>query len=145
MSELANDVRNEIVDLHRFFVGWFNGTLRPQELDSFIAPRLDDQTFYVTPDGNRLERDDLIGMLRQTHGSNPAFRIEVRDVRIRRDYGDYVLATYTEWQKGARASAQSENARMTTVLLAKTQPIKWLHIHETWLPEAVRAAGSFDF
>ena len=145
MSELEADVRAEIEDVHRFFVRWFTGTADPAELDTLFAPRLDGDVMFISPDGNRMGRDGLIGLFQSAHGNNPDFGIAIRDVSMQRDLGTHLLATYTEWQKGARSSAKSENARFTTVLLEKAQPFRWLHIHETWLPEAVRAQGPFDF
>ena len=145
MSDLESEVRKEIADLHRFFVGWFGGTVDEGDLERVLVPRLDDDFFYVTPDGHRLGHDDTVTMLRGGYGKNPEIRIETRDVTIRRDCGACILVTYTEWQKGARASAKSENARLTTVLLTKERPFRWQHIHETWLPEAERAAGSYEF
>ena len=145
MSTLEADVRAEIEDVHQFFVRWFTGTAGPEELDTLFAPRLDDAVMFFSPDGNTMGRDGLIGLFRGAHGANPDFRIAIRDVAVRHDLGAHLLATYTEWQRGARSSAKSENARFTTVLLKKESPFRWLHIHETWLPEADRAAGSFDF
>ena len=145
MNSLETDVRTEIEDVHRFFVRWFNGTADPRELDDLFVPRLDDDIIFLSPDGNQLGRDGLIGMFRHARGNNPDFRIDIRNVSVRRDLGEHLLVTYTEWQKSARSSALSENARFTTVLLRKAKPFRWLHIHETWLPEAVRKAGSFDF
>ncbi len=143
MTDLTDAVRAEIEAVHRFFVDWFAAAVPATALEGLLA-RIDSAFFYVTPDGNRLTCTDLAAMLQGAHGANPDFRIAVRDVRVRHQTAGHVLATYTEWQKGARAS-QAENARVTTVLLTRDQPFKWCHIHETWLPEAVRAAGAFDF
>lgn len=143
MTTLQDAVREEIEDVHRFFVDWFAGTIGDDAVGPFLA-RIDPAFFYVTPDGQRLTYDDLAAMLHGTHGTNPDFRIRVRDVEIRHETPDAVLVTYTEWQTGARASA-ADNARVTTVQLTRDQPFRWRHIHETWLPEPLRAAGSFDF
>jgi len=145
MSERENDVRKEVEDLHRFFVGWFNGTVDEADLESVFVSRLDEHVLFISPDGNRMGRDGLVGMFRRAHGANPEFRIEIRDVRVLRDLGDHLLVTYSEWQKRARSSAKPDNARFTSVLLTKKQPFKWLHIHETWLPEAEMAADPYDF
>lgn len=145
MNSLETDVRTEVEDVHRFFVRWFTGTAEPRELTDLFVSRLDDDVIFLSPDGHRMGRDGLVGMFQNAHGNNPDFRIAIRDVTVQHDLGEHVLATYTEWQKAARSSALSENARFTTVLLKKAQPFRWLHIHETWLPEAVRADGSFDF
>lgn len=145
MSELEDDIRNEVEDVHRFFVAWFTGAAAEADLDTVFVPRLDEQVFFISPDGRRLARDGLLAMFRGAHGNNPDFRIAIRDVKILRDVGDHLVVTYTEWQKGAKTSRQSDNARFTTLLITKAQPFRWLHIHETWLPDAERAKGSFDF
>lgn len=145
MDDLEAAVRTEIEALHRFFVRWFTGSAGPAELDDLFVRRLDEDVVFMSPDGHRMGRDGLVGLFRNAHGNNPDFRIAIRDVTVRRDLGAYLLATYTEWQKGARSSAKAENARFTTVLLKKADPFLWLHIHETWLPEADRARGSFEF
>lgn len=145
MSDLEDAVRREVEELHRFFVAWFAGEADKAELDSVFASHLDDGVLYITPDGNRIEHAGLLDMLRGTHGANADFRIQVRDVRILRDLGEHLIVTYSEWQKQARFSEPSNNARFTTALMTKAQPFKWLHIHETWLPEAERASDPFDF
>ncbi|MFT5397007.1 MAG: hypothetical protein ACI85N_002222, partial [Gammaproteobacteria bacterium] len=38
-----------------------------------------------------------------------------------------------------------DNGRLATVIFKKTDPLQWLHVHETWMPETVQAAGPFDF
>lgn len=38
-----------------------------------------------------------------------------------------------------------DNGRVATVLFRETEPLRWLHIHETWLPESVQSAGPYDF
>ena len=46
----------------------------------------------------------LASGMRKGHGSNPDFRIAIRDVKVRAVCGDHVLATYVEWQRNALAS-----------------------------------------
>ena len=140
MSDLEASIREEVEDLHRFFVGWFGGTLERSALERFAAA-IDPDCLYITPDCARLEQSALVEMMRGAYGSNPDFRIEIEGVRVLRDLGETVLAAYTERQSGARRSA-SENGRFTTFLMTKATPHRWLHIHETWLPEAEQAAGA---
>ena len=92
----------------------------------------------------RLEQPALVEAIGGAFGTNPDFRIAITDVRVVRDLGDTVMATYTEWQTGAKRSA-TQNGRFTSVLMTKAAPHRWLHIHETWLPEAEQAAGDYDF
>lgn len=145
MHALENDVRTEIEDLHRFFVEWFTGRAELSALNTVLLSALDEKLLFVSPDGRRLGRDALGEGFRAGHGTNPDFRIAIRDVKIQHDLGKHVLATYTEWQKGARMSAQSENARMASVLMTRDRPFRWLSVHETWLPAEMHAADAFDF
>ena len=92
-----------------------------------------------------MKGEHLAGGFQQGYGSSKDFRIQIRDVAVRHEMGNRVLATYTEWQVGAKLSEQVNNARISTVLIEMGKPIRWLHIQETWLPKAVREAGSFDF
>ncbi|MCY6383161.1 nuclear transport factor 2 family protein [Hoeflea prorocentri] len=145
MSSVLNAVAQEIVSLHDFFTQWSNGTADRDHLESRFISRLHPDFTIVSPDGAAHTRAHLKTGFEQTFGSNPGFRIEIRDVAVRFQSGDQVLATYSEWQVGAQRFAQSRNARFSTVLLKLADPIQWLHLQETWLPEEVRAADRFDF
>ncbi|MEM8809604.1 MAG: hypothetical protein AAGF01_26575, partial [Cyanobacteria bacterium P01_G01_bin.38] len=79
--------------------------------------------------------NDIASSIRQGHASNPDFRIAIRDVQIRKVFDGHILATYEEWQRNALASTFPDNARLATVLFANTQPLRWVHIHETWMPK----------
>jgi len=145
MRTLLEDVRREVVDLHDFFTDWFNGTADRALLERRFLSRLDPAFILIPPEGTVLEAADIRSAFQHAFGMNKGFRIQIRDVTIQRDMEAHVLATYTEWQTGAQQSALADNARITTVLMEKGTPFTWLHIQETWLPEDVRAAGSFDF
>ncbi len=137
-------VTNEIVDLHEFFVGWLNGTVDRDQLEPRFLSRLDVTVVFIPHEGRVMTGEMLKDGFERGYGSNENFRIQIRDVSIRQEIDDLVLATYKEWQVGATQSAPN-NARVTSVLLKMTTPITWLHIQETWLPDAEREAGSFDF
>lgn len=145
MTSVTDTVRHEIEELHVFFTDWFNGTIDPSALETRLLARLAPEFVVVPPNGSLMTVKDLAGSIRQGHGANPDFRIQIRDVTVRFNAGDHVVATYTEWQTGARNSDHARNARISTVLLKMGDPIQWLHLQETWLPEAVRAADPFDF
>lgn len=145
MSTLLDNVRSEIVDVHDFFVRWFNGTIARDQLEPRLLSRFDRDVTFISPDGQVLGYDALKKMFENGYGSNTGFRIEIRDVAVRQESDDAILATYTEWQAGAFASNLANNARITSAVLEPGPPFKWLHIHETWLPEEIRQAGPFDF
>lgn len=64
---------------------------------------------------------------------------------MRRAFPGYVLATYEEWQRNAIASKPADNGRIATALFRAREQLRWIHVHETWLPRDVMAAGPFDF
>ena len=92
-----------------------------------------------------MSRAALADAVRGAYASNPEFRIVIRNVCVRRTFGDTLLATYEEWQVNALASKPSNNARLASVLFKSTARLSWLHIHETWMPQAQTGAERFDF
>ena len=142
---LTARIRAEIEDLHVFFVDWFTGKAPKTQLESRFLSSMDADMVFVSPEGDRLSRTDLTVGFEGAHGGNPDFRIAIRDVEVHREIGDLVLATYTEWQRGSKRSGREQSGRLTTVLMTRNAPHRWLHVHETWLPEAEQAAGPYDF
>ena len=142
---LEDEVRAEIEALHAFFVGWFSGRLAQSEFEAGFLERFDRDFLLVPPAGMLLRLDDLAGSVRSAHATNPDFRIVIRNVTVRRQLDGHVLATYEEWQRNALASTPPDNARIASVLFRDTRPLRWLHVHETWMPEAIARAGPYDF
>lgn len=145
MSTLENDVQNEIEDLHRFFVRWFNGTIEKEALEENFGVRLHPDMHITFPDGNTLDRSMLLGGFANAHAGNPDFRIEIREVKIVHEAVDTLLVSYEEWQRGAKSSEKSDTARISTALLGKQKPFIWFNIHETWLPDEITSVDPFDF
>lgn len=145
MSALIDTVRHEVEDLHVFFTNWFSGAADRAELEARLASRLHPDFIIVSPEGIVSTGRDLMAGFERAHGTNPDFRIQIRDVTVRFHEGGFVLATYQEWQTGAKNSALSKNARFSTALLKLGAQIQWLHLQETWLPESVSSGDPFDF
>lgn len=145
MSEYLKDVRREIEDLHVFFVDWFNGKAPKSALASRFSARFHRDFVFISPDGNVLQLDQLTAGITSAYGKTPGVRIKVRDVQIRHDLGQYLVATYTEWQIGSKRASRTNNGRLSSVILSKQWPMQWVQVQETWLPEAVQAAGPYDF
>ncbi len=141
---IENDVRVEIEELHEFFVEWFNGRADQSVFDEFSA-RFDSKVHYLGPNGSMLDRAALVGFLSGVRGIATDFRIAIRDVKVQHLSDSHILATYTEWQRHAIFSDRPESGRRTTVVLSKSKPFRWLHIHETWLPDELIKAGPYDF
>ena len=64
---------------------------------------------------------------------------------IRHQLENHLLVTYTEWQTGARTYDRPRNGRLSTALMTWAEPFRWLHVHETWLPQAEIDGADFDF
>jgi hypothetical protein len=143
--DIEGRVRREVEDLHRFFVRWFSGALPESEFDAGFLSRFDPDFMLVPPAGIRLDLTALESSVRRGHATNPDFRVAIRNVRIQRILPGHILATYEEWQRNALASTPPDNGRIATVLFEDSEPLRWLHIHETWLPADVAAAGPYDF
>lgn len=146
--DIESAVRDEIEALHEFFVGWFSGVLSKDVFESRFLDRFDSEFLLVPPAGRLLGLDDLAAGVRENYATNSDFRIAIRNVKVRREFDGKVLATYEEWQRNALASTPPDNGRIASVLFSDNgaaAPIRWLHIHETWLPEAIMTAGPYDF
>lgn len=134
-DEIERAVRAEVEALHEIFVAWFAGTIAKERFESEILSRLDPGMTFIAPTGALLDYDALISMLRQRYGSNPDLRITIRNLQIRHVLDSHIVATYEERQFTARTSAPSETVRISTAVFAKAMPLRWLHVHETWMPE----------
>lgn len=138
-DRLLAEIREDIEAVHQFISAWFRGDL-PRTAGTFAAglgDRLASDFVNIQPAGRILTREALLDSIESGHGANPAFRIEIGDVRAKIvDGDDLALATYVERQSGARQS-DARNARISSVLLRRrpdTGTFEWLHIHETAVP-----------
>lgn len=146
MNTSINDqVRIEIEELHEFFCNWFSGNLPKTDFDSKFTTRFAPDLVFIPPAGKLLGLTELSTAIYKGYSSNPKFRVQIRGVTIRRKFDGYVLATYEEWQRNALASKPTDNGRIVTVVFKNGDPLKWVHIHETWLPEEEMASGEYDF
>lgn len=144
-SSVLDEVRNEIESLHRFLCGWFRGQLPEDVFENQFLDRFSPDLVFIPPAGKLLGLDDLSSSVRKGYATNPDFRIQIRNVEVHREFDGYVLATYEEWQRNALASRPPDNGRVATVLFAIGNPLKWVHIHETWLPQEIMTADAYDF
>jgi hypothetical protein len=143
--EFEQAARSEIESLHSFFVDWFSGRLAESEFEAGFLSRFAPDFLLVPPAGTLLTLEQLADGVRAAHDSNREFRIAIRNVTLQRRFDGHLLVTYEEWQRNALASTPPDNGRLATVLFQQGRPLRWLHVHETWLPEAVARAGPYDF
>jgi hypothetical protein len=134
---MKENARKEVVDLHAFFVDWFQGRLPPTKAAFARFANVMGAEFYiVSPHGRLMERTALLNGLWQAHGQWAANggTIEIRNF-VLRGGSEQLWATYEEWQ----TVQGEERGRLSTVLFAKDNSapygLVWLLAHETWLPE----------
>ncbi len=144
-SSIQERVRYEIEDLHEFFHDWFTGKVHEDEFESKFLTRFARELVFIPPAGIFLGLEDLSSSVRAGYASNLDFRVQIRRVAVQKEFDGYVLATYEEWQRNALASKPPDNGRIATVVFSSSDPLKWHHIHETWLPRDIIAAGPYDF
>ena len=149
-SQVEQLAREEIEGLHEFFVDWFSGSIAQDDtvFEQRFALRFSEDCELIQPSGDTLSRDVFFRAVNNSYGSSPDFRIAIRNVRVRVELSTgHLLVSYEEWQRNAVNSKPSDNARAASVLFAREVDgkFKWLHIHETWLPEAATSIDRFDF
>lgn len=125
----------EIERLHAFISGWFRGEYATEAFDSGFAAALHPDFVNIQPSGEALSRDQLLDPILSAHGANSDFRISIEDARIIAEYPGCVVATYVEFQKGARNSAPENRRRSTAVFETHGDRLIWRHLQETALPE----------
>lgn len=126
-------VREEIVQLHEFFEGWFTGQL-PDTDAAFrrFSDVMAAEFVLVSPDGEESTRTDLIERLRGAHRSDPDIEIRVEQVRTIAGGDELILARYEEIQE----SGQERTRRLSTVVFRRApgapNGLEWVRVHETW-------------
>ncbi len=144
-TDIKDRIRSEIEDLHEFFFGWFRWDLSEDAFDTMFIPRFSADLVFIPPAGQIFGVNELCIMIRSGYASNPKFRVQIRNVKVQREFDGIVMATYEEWQRNALASLPPDNGRIATALFSIGDSLQWLHIHETWLPREIMVKGPFDF
>ena len=93
---IEENVRTEVEALHRFFVGWFSGALDESEFETGFLNRFESEFLLIPPVGSLLTLSELTSSIRCAYGSNPDFRIAIRNVRVRQEFDGVIVATYEE-------------------------------------------------
>ncbi len=137
-------VTQQITDLHNFFTDWFNGTIERDQLEPRFLSNLDSNFVLIPPEGHILLRPTLEDSFVLGYGTNPNFQTHIRDVMVRHEVGNCVIATYTEWQRGASHSGYANNGRATSVFMDIDDHVNWRHVHETWLPNSLQNNTEFN-
>jgi hypothetical protein len=146
----VKNIEATVHDIHEFFADWVGGrcpgdnaTFQKNALD-----RISDDLVVIMPGGRSFGKSDFAGHMKNIYGSNPAFRIKIRDIRVSHQGADLAVVNYQEWQRDAADSDEPNNGRVTTMVVrnrGESQEPEILQVHETWLPADAVQTADFDF
>jgi len=118
----------EVRDLHRFFAAYFSGAETDiGRLVDALAPGFR----MIGPDGIERDRQGTIAAVAASCGAHDV-EIEIRAPRLVTE-GPPLVVTYEEWQRMAGDDAFTGRVS-TAVFEPDGDGVRWLHLHETWLP-----------
>ncbi len=127
----------EVLDFHRGLERWLKGDVPNRDIAfARLAAALAEDFVVVHPNGRRDGKAGVLRSFASAFGEKPKrYRLEIRDVSLRRYEGGLCLATYVESHGG-----EAGRTRVSTALLRQRSaggPVEWLSLQETLLAEAV--------
>jgi hypothetical protein len=140
--------KEEICRLHKFFVNWFTGAL-PNTEEEFLkgVSGLAPSFHLISPRGSIDGHQSLLESLRKAHGihMDDGFDIDIRNCQLMHDNESTIAMTYEEWQHTATSTPTGRISTVLFQVIADEQEkdgeiLKWLHVHETWLPDGKESA-----
>ncbi len=140
---MLEQVTDEVVALHVDFERWFAGSLPTLER---VEAVLGDEFFFVGPTGTAVDRTGVLGFIGAAKGAQQV-SIRIENVAIRWHRGDLVGASYEEWQTERSAGGSETTTGRLSSAVFEVEPslpggLRWLSVHETWLPGAGPAIHS---
>jgi hypothetical protein len=127
----------EIVELHRFFVDWYDRKTADEtdfdRFDKVMGPGMQ----MVPPSGIILDRDAVVAYVRDNRGTFEGdYAIEIADIRRAWEASGAIAVTYIEKQE----RRGEKTARRATALFIESSSapngVEWRHLHETWMRAA---------
>ena len=126
-----------MVDLHRFFQAWLDGSLPATEqvFARFTAATHPAFTL-IGPDGSMADRAATAAWIRAAHGTRPGVALWTDDHRVCHVASELAVVTYREWQRREGTLTVRISTALLTADPAAPNGLSWLHVHETWLDAA---------
>ena len=136
-------VHQTISGTNRAIMQWFNGSLPDTdqgfaEVTRYCHPGMT----YVFPSGGVQDAASFLADLRESYGTNPAFKLATLRPHTRLLYEDQTLVTaeIVELQDNAKFGPRPRHARRTTLLCLKDESgphglLIW-RLHESYVPES---------
>ena len=143
---METQCEQEVRTFHAFLRDWLAGAV-PRKPESFarFSGAMGDGLEVISPRGTVTGRDALVDEFEGLHGQlaadADAFEIWIENFRFRWAADDHALVTYEEWHRRRGATS----ARLSSALFRRDEDapcgVKWMHVHETWLPDLAPAGG----
>jgi hypothetical protein len=134
---LFDRASKEIVDLHVFFVEWYDKATASASdfarFDRVMGPGMQ----MIPPSGAILDRETVVDYVRKNRGTfNGDFAIEITDISPAWEASGAICLTYIEKQQRTGVNT----ARRATVFFTESSSapngVEWRHLQETWLQTA---------
>ena len=126
-----------VVGLHDFFERWFAGDV-PNGAHEFRAfsDALDEDFSAVSPNGEEMNREATLAMVRDAHGSGGGRRISIDGCRVLHQQPPFALVRYVEIQdfEDGRHTERISTALLEAVPSAP-DGVRWHTVQETWSPQ----------
>ena len=134
---LAQVVLQEVSDLHAFFEAWLSGKAEnTNAVFTRVESSLGEEFTMVSPSGQRLQRPDVIGWLRGTHGaraSQGSFHIAIAEPEVLLLRPPLILLGYVEEQTVGNVVTRRQSTALFEVSIEDRRRVRWLALHETWI------------
>lgn len=124
----------EIVDLHRFFVDWFDRDSADRVDFSRFERVMGDGFYMVAPSGQVLDRKAVLDHIKASRATcDGDFAISIEDIRAGWQAGDTIVISYVEAQQRAGKHSRRRSSAVFTTSSSAPNGVEWRHLHETWL------------
>jgi hypothetical protein len=136
-AALADDAIREVFGLHAFFESWFAGSCSETgEAFATVEASLGPTFTMVGPDGQRLQRSNVIAAIRSSYGAKARqgrFAITIEEPEILHLDAGLVLVRYVEEQILGNAVTRRRSTALFSRSLLGPQGVQWVALHETWM------------
>ncbi|TIT90482.1 MAG: DUF4440 domain-containing protein [Mesorhizobium sp.] len=133
-ASLLSRASAEVVDLHRFFVDWFDRRRCDRADFSRFESVMGEGFSMVVPSGQLLDREAVLEHVKASRATfNGDFAISIEDIRPGWGTGDLVVLTYVEAQQRAGKQSRRRSSAVFTTNSSAPNGVEWRHLHETWL------------
>jgi hypothetical protein len=124
----------EIVDLHRFFVDWFDAERADRADFSRFESVMGEGFRMVAPSGQMLDREAVLDHVRASRATcDGDFAIAIEDIRAGWQAGDTIVVCYIEAQRRDGKHSRRRSSAVFTTSSSAPNGVEWRHLHETWL------------